>query len=166
MRRIQKAIESYYNWTFKSDQEHDSIFMLLCMVVGFALYVFGPPAFLPLAFLLVAAPGVHVLSRVLQRHPGDALIDALTPEYLNSFGAYFESEMKSRGVPEGMIVMDVGLLWVLKEAEDDRALFLHIQHLNTKLERIEHVSGSFSSLHEAELPAVQSSEGSSSSEGS
>lgn len=150
MRGPAEAIQKYYEWTFKDEATKKNEVILLSVLVGLLIFAFAPPSWAALSVLFMLAPVIPILNRILTRHPGEQLLSALTFEYLSGVNDHYVEVMRSRNVPEGMIVMDAGLLWVLKESGDHRSLFLHLSNLQIKLETIEDVSP----VHETELPPL------------
>ena len=145
-----KAIQAYYEWTFKDESNKKNEFILLCVLVGLLIFTLAPASWVGLSVLFMLAPVVPILNRVLCRHPGEQLLEALTFEYLSGVNDHYVEEMRARKAPEGMIVMDAGLLWVLKESGDHLSLFMHLSNLQIKLATIENVS----TVHETELPPL------------
>ena len=154
MRQIENAIHSYHKWLFHGQNDRAESFILLCVAAGLALFFFGPIGLQPLALLLVGAAAVPIIDRRIRRHPGENFLRVVDEEYLGAYSNFFAGEMRRRGAPEGMINMDVGLIWIYRQMEDHQALFLHLTNLQTKLENIDDVSV----VHETELPSVPTGE--------
>lgn len=155
MRQIENAIRSYHNWLFRPNNDKADTFVLLCVAAGLALFWVGPTGLFPLALMLVGAGTVPIIDRLIRRHPGENFLRVVDDEYLGSYSEFFANEMRVRGVPEGSINMDVGLIWIYRKSEDHQSLFLHLNNLQTKLEKIDGVSV----VHKYELSAMQSGEG-------